>query len=116
LEALARDLRARYKIQTEVFIADLRQPSAPQEIFQFTQSKNLEINLVNNAGFGQYGEFHSVAVERLLEMVQVNLCGGAASDALVFARNGGETRRRCPDRCVHRLLSGNTWYFHLRRD
>src|SRR5205823_8686155 len=28
--------------------------------------------LVNNAGFGQYGEFHTIAPERLLEMLQVN--------------------------------------------
>ena len=75
LEALADDLRARHKINAEVLVADLAQPAAPDEIFSFTQGKNLEISLlVNNAGFGQFGEFHTVMPERLLEMVQVN-CG-----------------------------------------
>ena len=75
LQSLAADLRARHKIQTEVVIADLTQPAAPEEIFHFTQNKKLEIGLlVNNAGFGQFGEFHTVTPDRLLEMVQVN-CG-----------------------------------------
>jgi hypothetical protein len=29
--------------------------------------------LVNNAGFGAYGEFHKVALDRLVEMTQVNV-------------------------------------------
>lgn len=73
LETLAQELRAKHKIQAEVFVADLAQASAPQEIFHFTQDKGLDIDLlVNNAGFGQYGEFHTIEPERLLEMVQVN--------------------------------------------
>ncbi len=73
LELLAQQLRAKHKIQTEIIVADLTQPSAPKEIFDFTKGKSLAINLlVNNAGFGQYGELHEVEVERLLEMVQVN--------------------------------------------
>lgn len=75
LEAMADDLRARHKINAEVVVADLAQSAAPEEIFRFTQGKNLKISLlVNNAGFGQFGEFHTVMPHRLLEMVQVN-CG-----------------------------------------
>jgi len=41
--------------------------------FCFHKRKSLEIDLlINNAGFGQYGEFHAVETKRLLEMVQVN--------------------------------------------
>jgi len=73
LVSLAQKLRATYGIQTETFVADLTQPSSAVEIFQFTQGKGLRISLlVNNAGFGQYGEFHTVATDRLLEMVEVN--------------------------------------------
>jgi hypothetical protein len=95
LDSLADDLRARHKIQTEVIVADLGQPLAPQEIFQFTQGKNLEISLlVNNAGFGQYGEFHTIAPDRLLEMVQVN-CGAVVHLTRLYlpamvARRGGD--------------------------
>jgi short-subunit dehydrogenase len=75
LESLAQELTAKHSIEAQIIVADLAQATAPKEIFQFTESKNLRIELlVNNAGFGQYGEFASVATERLLEMVQVN-CG-----------------------------------------
>src|SRR5882757_7717076 len=73
LDELARRLTATYKINTEVFPADLADPNAPENIFAFTKEKGLEINLlINNAGFGQYGEFPSIEKQRLLDMVQVN--------------------------------------------
>jgi uncharacterized protein len=73
LEQLAARLRAKHGIKTEVFTADLAQPIAPEEIFRHTRQKGLEIELlVNNAGFGQYGELQKVELPRLLEMVQVN--------------------------------------------
>ena len=73
LDELARRLTATYKINTEVFPADLANANAPERIFAFTKEKGIEIDLlINNAGFGQYGEFHSVEEQRLLDMVQVN--------------------------------------------
>jgi short-subunit dehydrogenase len=73
LESLTQELHAKYKIETKSFVADLTDASAPQQIFDFTETQGLTISLlINNAGFGQYGEFHTVEVERLLEMVQVN--------------------------------------------
>jgi short-subunit dehydrogenase len=73
LQSLGRELAARHKIQTEVIVADLTQPAGPDSIFQFTEQKRLTVDLlVNNAGFGQYGEFHATELERLQQMVQVN--------------------------------------------
>jgi short-subunit dehydrogenase len=73
LEALALEFSTKYSVRTEIVVADLAQPAAPEAIFRFTQEKGIEIGLlVNNAGFGQYGEFHKVEPQRLLEMVQVN--------------------------------------------
>jgi len=73
LEDLARKLSAAHGIQTEVIVADLAQPGAPDEIHSFTREKGLAIDLlINNAGFGQYGELSQVATQRLLDMVQVN--------------------------------------------
>ena len=73
LDELARRLTAAYKISSEVFSADLADPGAPEKIFRFTKEKGVEIELlINNAGFGQYGEFPSVEKQRLLDMVQVN--------------------------------------------
>ena len=73
LRSLAQELSVRHDIRSEIFVADLAQPSAPDSIFQFTQQKGLALDLlVNNAGFGQYGELHSTDTDRLLQMVQVN--------------------------------------------
>ena len=93
LEALAQRLTASYKIQTQVFLADLADPSAPEKILAFTRNKGIEIDLlINNAGFGKYGEFHSVPKERLLEMVQVN-CSAAGHLTHLFVQ-GMVARRR----------------------
>jgi uncharacterized protein len=73
LRALAQGLSAKYRIQCEIFAADLAQPLAAEAIFGFTRQKNLTIDLlVNNAGFGHYGEFHKTPTDRLLQMMQVN--------------------------------------------
>lgn len=73
LRAIAQDLSAKHAIRSEICMADLAQPSAPEAIFEFTQQKGLTIDvLVNNAGFGQYGELHATDTDRLLQMVQVN--------------------------------------------
>jgi hypothetical protein len=75
LDSVAREVGDTYKIQTEIFVADLAKASAPEEIFRFTENHGIEVSLlVNNAGFGQFGELHKVEIERLLGMVQVN-CG-----------------------------------------
>src|SRR4051794_29498464 len=73
LSALAQEL-AQHRVQVETFAADLLDPAAPDDIFQFTQAKHLDIEvLVNNAGFGYYGEFFRGDRRRLLEMLQVNI-------------------------------------------
>src|ERR1700686_4818622 len=73
LEELTRRLTAAHKVSTELIAADLADSSAPEKIFAFTKEKGIAIELlINNAGFGHYGEFHSVEKQRLLDMVQVN--------------------------------------------
>jgi short-subunit dehydrogenase len=73
LETFAGELRAKHGIRTEVFAADLAQASAPEQIFAFTKERSLTVDLlINNAGFGQFGEVPTVEAQRLLDMVQVN--------------------------------------------
>jgi short-subunit dehydrogenase len=73
LAQLADQLQKQYRISTEVVVADLAEPGAPDEIYNFTHGKKLAIELlINNAGFGQYGELTQIEVQRLLDMVQVN--------------------------------------------
>src|SRR5262249_34672086 len=73
LQDLAGAFAEKYKVRVEVFAADLLEPPASQEIFDFTRQRGLAIDiLVNNAGFGAFGPFSTVERDRLLGMVQVN--------------------------------------------
>lgn len=74
LAQLADDVVARHKVQTQIFSADLTRPETPGEILRFTEQKQLPIELlINNAGFGAYGEFRKLEAQRFLDMVQVNV-------------------------------------------
>jgi len=74
LSALADELSVKHHIQAETLVADLSQREAPGEIFAFTEGRHIAVDLlVNNAGFGAYGEFHRVRAERFLDMIQVNI-------------------------------------------
>lgn len=74
LATLAQELSAKHGVKVEVFPADLAQPGAPREIFAFTEGRGLTVDLlVNNAGFGAFGEFPAQNVELLLAMLQVNV-------------------------------------------
>jgi uncharacterized protein len=73
LEELAQKVETAHKIRTKIFVADLKEAEAPERIFQFTKEQGIEVELlINNAGFGAYGEFQTVATDRLTEMVEVN--------------------------------------------
>lgn len=73
LEQVADAFEKKHGIQTHIVAADLAKREAPQEIYAFTKEKGLRIDLlVNNAGFGQYGEVPQVETQRLLDMVEVN--------------------------------------------
>jgi uncharacterized protein len=92
LAQLAGELAAKHGVRAEVCPADLGAPGAPREIFDFTQSHAIEIDiLINNAGFGASGEFTGIPIERLLEMVQVNC---AAVTHLTHLYLGGMVARR----------------------
>jgi short-subunit dehydrogenase len=73
LEQFAAELKSGSGVATEVVAADLAQTGAPEKIFAFTKDRRIAVQLlVNNAGFGQYGEVPQVEPQRLLDMVQVN--------------------------------------------
>jgi hypothetical protein len=93
LEELASELTGKHAIKTEICVADLAQPSGPDEIFAFTQGKGIDVDLlINNAGFGAYGEFESSELTRQLEMVQVNIAAVVHLSHLYLPRM--VTRRR----------------------
>jgi short-subunit dehydrogenase len=74
LEKLANELEEKYKIFVKIIVKDLSEDSAAEEIFNETQADKLFINiLVNNAGFGQYGNFLETELAHEIKMIQVNI-------------------------------------------
>jgi short-subunit dehydrogenase len=95
LDALAVQLRAQHPIAVEVYAADLARAEAPASLFAFTQAKSIPVALlVNNAGFGAYGEFRDTPLERLTVMTQVNVTAVVALTRLylppMIERGGGD--------------------------
>jgi short-subunit dehydrogenase len=95
LQEVAENLRKRHGVQALVFAADLARRDAPASIYEFCREKGLRIDLlINNAGFGQYGEVPQVQTQRLLDMVEVN-CTAVVHLTRLFlpemvARRGGD--------------------------
>jgi len=93
LEDLARTLREKHGVSVEIVSGDLTQSSAPEDIFQFTESKGVVIDLlVNNAGLGAYGEFHASNLTSQLTMVQVN-CAAVVHLTHLYLQGMVERRR-----------------------
>src|SRR5258708_38385935 len=68
LEELARRLAEKHKIQTQVFAADLAETTAAERILAFSKAKEIEVELlINNAGFGRYGELRKNEIPRVVE-------------------------------------------------
>ncbi|MDZ8051824.1 MAG: SDR family NAD(P)-dependent oxidoreductase [Aulosira sp. ZfuVER01] len=74
LHQLTKELQENYNIQVEVIVKDLTETHAAQEVFDVTQAKGLTIDLlINNAGFGDYGDFASSHGEKQVKIVQLNI-------------------------------------------
>ncbi len=53
---------------------DLSEPDAPARLFEETQKRELEIDLlINNAGFGSLGDFTKLDLARELNMINLNV-------------------------------------------
>jgi short-subunit dehydrogenase len=74
LERVAAECRLLGGIDARVLVKDLAVPSAPQEIFDAMKESGTRIDvLVNNAGFGNHGEFGQIDLEADLKLLQVNI-------------------------------------------
>jgi short-subunit dehydrogenase len=64
----ARSIRAQY------VAIDLSEPQAPARLFEETEERDLQINLlINNAGFGSMGDFAKLDLAHELKMIDLNV-------------------------------------------
>jgi hypothetical protein len=79
LERLATTIHARHGVRPAVIVLDLAQPGCGARLQQQVQARGIDVDmLVNNAGFGTYGAFESLAPE--LEQGQIAVNVGAVVD------------------------------------
>ena len=71
---LKNELEEEYKIEVEVIPKDLKNHDSAKELYEATTEKNIEVEvLVNNAGFGDFGDFINSDLSKQEEMVDVNV-------------------------------------------
>jgi uncharacterized protein len=74
LTQVADELQRQFGITVRTFALDLTDPAAPQSLFAQLHSEGVAVDfLVNNAGYGRFGEFADVPVEESLGQIQLNI-------------------------------------------
>ncbi len=74
LQKLQQELNAQYKIEVEYLLYDLSEPNSAQDLYNHIKQKNyLVTGLINNAGFGDYGNFTEIPLKKDEEMIAVNI-------------------------------------------
>lgn len=92
LDALGEELGVK-GAEVRSVVADLNEPSGPQQIYEATEGAGLEVDiLVDNAGLGQFGAFYRTPVEQELSQVRVN-CEAVVHVARLFVPRMVERRR-----------------------
>ena len=74
LVTLCNELGRTNRVRAQYVVLDLSQPDAPSRLFAECEKRGLEIDLlVNNAGFGSFGDFQKKDLDRELNMIDLNV-------------------------------------------
>ncbi len=66
------ELKKELKVKVEIFCFDLTEKESVFELFETVKNKKIDI-LINNAGFGLFGDFLETNLNRELEMIDLNI-------------------------------------------
>jgi len=72
LDAIAKDLSDAHGASSEIIVADLAKSDGVSTIEQRLQSGEIDL-LINNAGFGTFGEYAKLPLDRELEELDLNV-------------------------------------------
>jgi short-subunit dehydrogenase len=87
LEGICARLSGQHGIQTTAISLDLSRPDAPATLVSAMQERALDPDiLINNAGFGTYGQFIEQPPESQLEMIRLNVLAPVALTALLVPK------------------------------
>ena len=74
LFSLQKDLKDRYDIDVTYLLYDLSEPNSALDLYNEIQRNHyLVTGLINNAGFGDYGNFFEMPMKKDEEMIAVNI-------------------------------------------
>jgi short-subunit dehydrogenase len=74
MRELAAEITRAYPVAVDVFALDLAEPRAADRLYQQVTAAGLDVDvLVNNAGLGLYGDFADQPLDKIREMLQVNI-------------------------------------------
>lgn len=64
LKEICQELKHKFKVQVDFYVADLEDPKTPYKLYNFCKKKNYFIDfLVNNAGYALPDSFHKTTLE-----------------------------------------------------
>ncbi len=69
---LLEELKKELKVNTKIIAMDLAKEENAYKLYDECKKENIDI-LINNAGFGLFGEFFETDLEREIEMIDVNI-------------------------------------------
>ena len=74
LITLCNELGRINSIRAQHLAMDLSEPESPARLFEETQKRGLVMDLlINNAGFGAFGDFAKIELDRQLNMIDLNI-------------------------------------------
>lgn len=95
LEALKTEIEDQYNVKVILFICDLAESGAVNNIITFLETNDLDIDiLINNAGFGLYGAFNQTASGKEDDMIRVNIMALTQLTKYAYTKMVSEGRGR----------------------
>ena len=83
LQEVSDQLRRDHRVNVTILARDLSEPHAADSLFEAVTKQDLQVDtLINNAGFGVYGEFTKTELEEELVMIQLNIAALTALSKL----------------------------------
>lgn len=74
LHELCDELMLKYQIMAHYVVLDLTEDEADEKLFQETEKHGFEVDcLINNAGFGSYGDLAKLPLGHELKMIDLNI-------------------------------------------
>lgn len=71
---IRKELEEKYKVSVKIVLKDLAIKGACEEVYEELKTQNIKIDyLINNAGFGGYGNFYERDMNLDLKMIEVNV-------------------------------------------